>query len=230
MGLKANNQAANSSKFKKPEALEAGGYPGRLVQVLDFGLQPQRAYQGQEKEPAHEIHVTYELSDEFLKDEEGNDLTDKPRWISETFPLYSMQADLAKSTKRAKAIDPSNSADGDWSQMLTLPCTITVVVNKGKDGKDYENVGNVTTIRPKDAAKLPELVNKPRFFDLTEPDLEIFNKLPQWIKDKIVGNLEYPGSLLEKLLKGDAPKATPKKKEAVVEAPEAPAEESDVPW
>lgn len=184
--------------------LEAGVYPARVVQIIDFGLQPQRAYQGRPKPPAYEIQVTYELVDVFMVDEDGNELEDKPRWINETFPIYSLDADMAKSTKRYYALDPDCVHDGDFSKLLGTPCNVTIVLNK-KEGRTYENIGNVSAMRPRDADKCPELKNEERFFDLDNPDLEVFNKLPKWIQDKITSNLEFDGSKLDKLL-GDAPK------------------------
>src|SRR5574341_1285327 len=100
--------ALDASKVKLPKSdkavmktppLDPGVYPTRLVQLIDLGLQPQRPYQGKEKPPAHEIMMTYEFVDEFLKDENDEDIEDKPRWYSETLPLYSLEADKAKSTQ-----------------------------------------------------------------------------------------------------------------------------------
>jgi hypothetical protein len=149
--------ALNSSKIKqvnqkinKQEPLDAGNYLSRVVQVIDLGLQPQRPYLGEAKPPAHEIMLTYELGTEFLKDEDGNDMEDKPRWVSETFPLRSMHSDLAKSTKRMKALDPKDTLEGDFARLPNTPCTVTIVQNPGKGdhaGKVFINVGQITPPR-----------------------------------------------------------------------------------
>lgn len=223
-----------SSNFKKQDALEPGTYPARVVRVVDNGLQPQRPYKGEEKAPAYTITVTYELVDVFMQDEDGNDIEDKPRWISEEFPLNAMSADLAKSTKRMKAIDPENDIEGDWSQTLSSPCMVTVgnYVSK-KNGQTYDQVTNVTTCRARDAQRMPELKNEAKFFDLGDPDIEFFNSLPKWIQEKIQGNLEYAGSALERALGGEAPakKKEAPKKEAEPEAHEDEAtSDEDTPW
>ena len=73
MALKAPQ--GNGNKQFAPQAnIEPGTYPGRLVQLIDFGLQPQRPYMGKDKPPAQEIGLTYELVDEFMKDDDGNDI------------------------------------------------------------------------------------------------------------------------------------------------------------
>lgn len=203
--------------------IEPGVYPCRLVQIIDLGLQPQRPYQGKDKAPAQEIMLTYELVDEFMKDEDGNELEDKPRWISETLPFHGLQADKAKSTQRYNALDPNGDLDGDLSKAIGFPVNITIV-NNAVGEKVYDNVASLSPMRPRDAEKCPELKNPTKVFDLDAPDLETFLKFPQWIQDKIKGNLNFAGSPLEARLngvKGEA-KAAPAKpaKEAKKRVPE----------
>ena len=188
MAINASKVKTASNRIEQPN-LEPGPYPARLVQIIDLGLQPQRPYKGVEKPPAHELMVTYELSDAFMIDKDGNDLEDKPRWVSETFPLNNISADLAKSTKRYVAFDPNISDGGDWSKQIGKPCTVNIVNNESK-GKIYDNVDSVAPMRARDAAKLPELVNPSRVFDLDNPDMEVFKSFPDWIKEKITSNLE----------------------------------------
>jgi hypothetical protein len=215
-------------QFKAQDPMELGNYPTRLVQVIDLGLQPQRPYQGQEKPPCREIFTTYEFLDEFMKDEDGNDIEDKPRWLSETLPLKNLSVDNAKSTKRYKALDSSNEHKGDWQQVLGTPVTVTITADEGKGnnaGKIYNNIASTAPMRAKDADKAADLVNPPKFFDLDEPDMTIFLSLPEWLQEKIKGNLNFKGSKLESLITG-APVAvdTPS-------APDAPeVDENDVPW
>ncbi|MGJ8839468.1 phage replication initiation protein, NGO0469 family, partial [Salmonella enterica subsp. enterica serovar Kentucky] len=200
-------------------------YPCRIVQVIDLGLQPQRAWEGQEKPPAQSLMVTYEFTDEFMKDDEGNDILDKPRWLSEEFPLRSLDSDLAKSTKRYKALDPNEDHDGDWSALVGMPCMVTVVNTEGKGknaGRTFNNIGGVSAMRSRDAERTAELVNPPKILDLDEPDMEIFNSLPEWLQDKIKANLEFKGSALDKALSGDTP--------APKEEPKDESESNDVPW
>ena len=199
MGLNASTVATSGSKKDYP-VLEVGNYMSRLVQVIDMGLQPQRPYQGQEKKPVQEVMLTYELGTEFLIDDDGEDMLDKPRWISETIPLHHITQDLAKSTKRIKAIDPKLTKGGDLSLMLGMACTVTVTHNPNKKDptKVYVNVGNVTP--PMKGIPVPELVNPTKVFDLGEPDLEILGSLPEWVSDKIKSNLQFNGSALAELL------------------------------
>ena len=215
MTLNAKAIQSTSGNFKRPPALEAGNYPARVVQIIDLGIQPQRPFKGQEKPPKPEIYVTYELLDEFLLDEDGEEIEDRPRWISETIPMNPLNSELAKSTKRYVALDPELKHDGDWSKLIGTPCMVTIVANPAKDGRRdeegnvvvYNNVAGVQAMRKKDAAKAKELVNEPKVFDMSDPDLDVFSSLPDWLKDKIKGALDFEGSALDVALGGEPKEA-----------------------
>jgi hypothetical protein len=154
------------------------------------------------------IRVTYELLDEFLLDEDGEEIKDKPRWISEDFPLHSLNSDRANSTKRYFALDPTNEFGGDWSQMLGRACVVNIVQNEGKGknaGRTFNNVGSISTMRDKEAKKAPELVNSPLLFDPSEPDVEVFLSLPQFVQDKIKAAVDFNGGALEQALEAHSP-------------------------
>lgn len=217
MGINASTAGAPRKPYTP---IKPGPYPARLVQVIDMGLQNQRAFKGTEKPPAQEIRLTYELLDEFMLDEDGQALLDKPRWVSEDMPLHNLAAEKAKSTGRYKALDPANKYKGNFGELLNTPCVVTIVNNPGKGknvGKTYENIAGVSPMRDKDAAVAVALKNEPRVFDLDAPDLDTFNKFPKFVQEKIKGNLNFAGSVLAKMLEdmgGSVPTApTPPKAE-----------------
>ena len=237
MSLNARNiPMAGGGDKNRPDPLDPGTYPARLVQVLLLGVQPQRPYKGEEKPPKLEIMLTYEFLDEFMKDEDGDDLEDKPRWLSETLPFNNLEADLAKSTKRYYALDPNTEHGGDWSQLVETACMVTVIQNEGQGknaGRFYENIAGVSSMRPKEAAKAPALKNPAKVFDFYEPDMTIFGSLPQWLQDKMKGAVDFGGSALEKALKAgpqdeeEQPKAKPKAKKMEVKEE---LEDDEIPW
>lgn len=201
MSLNANK--VKSTGGKTIPLMESDTYPARVVQVLDLGLQKQRPYKGEDKKPQYELNVTYEFTGEFLQDEDGNDLEDKPRWLSERFPFYPLSADKAKSTKRYNAIDPDGKVKGDWEKLVGAPCNVTVVESKpNAEGRTFNNIGAVSALSAKKAEKLGGLVNPPKVFSLDDPDMEVFMSLPEWLQDLIKNNLEYEGSKLEKAVAG----------------------------
>lgn len=233
-------KGGNGKKFTPQDPVEVGTYPARIAQIIDLGLQPQSERERKkygEKAPHQKIQITYELVDEFMKDEDGNDIEDKPRWLSERIKLYPLTSDRATSTKRYKAIDPNEDYDGDFTQLLGLPVMVTVTQYEGTNGL-MNGIGDVSAMRPRDAAKCPELVNEAKLFTLEEPDLEVFNSFPEFLQNIIKENVEFPGSVLQNLLEGGTPEEEPEEEEApkpkkkrVVKEPEPEDEdEEDVPW
>ncbi len=216
MSLNANKVKPPASDKPRAPNMEPGTYPARLVQIISLGIQKERPYKGEEKPPRLHIYTTYEFLDEFMKDEDGKDIPEKPRWLSEEIPFMSLKADKAKSTLRYLALDPEQQYDGDWSQLAGTPAMVTVINEEDKRpdvDRTYDKIAAVSTMRPKEAAKAPALVNEPKVFDFDEPDLEVFNALPDWLQDKIKDAVNYDGSKLQKLLKG---KPAPKQEKAIV--------------
>jgi len=197
MSFNANDREGGGN-YIPTEALDAASYPGRVVQLVLMGVQPQRPYQGQAKAPAEMLYVGYELSHEFMPDADGNPDVTKPRWVGEDFPFYSLDADRAKSTLRYNAIDNQGVAGGDWLKVMTMPCNITLSKEprKGKEGQFTNYVQNVGLPVQVPGYTQPELVNPPRIFDIDEPDMEVFAKLPEWLRGKLTTNLNYNGSAL----------------------------------
>lgn len=223
-------KASNKPRGDRPRAalLDAGNYPARVVQIIDLGLQKQRPFEGKEKAPANEIMVTYELSHEFLEDENGNPDEGKPRWISERFPLYSLASERAKSTMRYLALDPAKAYGGDWSELVGVPCLVAIINNVSKsNGETYNNVGGVSL--PIKGMVVPELVNPTVLFNLDDPDIEVFNALPNWIQEMITANLEFQGSKLDTALRGGSPAKKPIKPKTTPKVAEEDLEE-DVPF
>ncbi len=204
----SNRPKSTKSSNRTPQPnLEVGGHAARLVQIIDLGLQAQRPYKGQEKPPADMMYLTYELSHDFMKDEKGEDNPELPRWISEEVAVYGLEADKAKSTLRYRVLDPREEYGGDFSKLVGAPCTVVVVHNAGSGantGKIFDNIGAVTPAMKIPGYIQPDLVNPPAVFDLSEPNMEVFAKLPAFLQDKIKGNLNYNGSALQKLLGGNA--------------------------
>jgi len=240
LNAKTKEFTGSSNRVEQPP-LDAGTYPARLVQVIDLGVQTQRPWKGEEaKPPVQELMVTYELVDEFIVDEEGNTVEDKPRWVSETFPFYNLESDLAKSTKRYYALDPKKDFDGDWTKLIGAPVMVTITQDAGTGknaGKVFNNIASTSSMRQKEADKLPELQNAGKIFDQGDVStIDIMLTLPQWLQDKIKGGLEWEGSQMALALskagsgvkeKASEKKTVEKKKPAKVDDDEPPFDVDD---
>jgi len=225
MSFKANDQTGGGDFIDIP-ALEANTYPARLVQIVSMGLQAQRPFQGQAKDPKISMYTAYELSHEFMMDENGQPDLTKPRWVGEDFPFYNLDSDRATSTLRYLAMDPQVACEGDWEKVLSWPCNLTLSKEpkKGKDGKFVNYITHVSGATNVPGYVQPELVNGTRIFDIAHPDMEVFKKLPSWLRKKLVANLEYNGSALQKAMGQTATteQAAPQQASTAPPAPAAP--------
>jgi len=182
--------------------LEPGSYPAQVVNVIDLGVQPGNAKY--EKPPHHQVMITYELSDEFLKDEDGNDIPDKPRWMSHMFNSFSRGADKSTAAKVLTALDPKNETNDDFSLLIGKPCMVTAVHSPKADGNGvWVNIGGVSPMREKDAAKMPPLVNPSTVFDQDTATKEMFEALPPFVQNKIKEGVEFPGSRMAAIIGGE---------------------------
>jgi hypothetical protein len=213
MALNSKKIKTTGGNFVEQPLLPVDNYPARVVQVIDLGLQDGGEWKGEKKPPVNKLYVTYELVDAFMVDDSGNDIEDKPRWLSEELNMFNPDADKAKCNQRYKALDPEIEFDYNWAELVSAPCYV-MVAHKESKGKTYANVGIVTPyIVSKRNPELPELQNEPKVFDLSEPDMDVFNDLPEWLQDKIKGNLEYKGSPLQKALEGKTTEPDPQTEE-----------------
>ena len=69
MGLNAANVKGGGNY----DPMEPDTYQCRLVMVVDMGIQPGGTFQGEQKPPRQKIALGYEFTDEFMKDEDGED-------------------------------------------------------------------------------------------------------------------------------------------------------------
>jgi hypothetical protein len=223
MARNANSVAQAGSSNRVEQPVLDGSYPARIVQIIFLGIQDQRAFQGQAKPPVDQVRVTYELSHEFMEDEDGNVLADKPRWYSEQFAFHNADVDLATSTKRFKAYCPqvANPADHEWGDnLLGLPVQVQLKARKvtqGKHaGKTFVDIKGVSPQAKMPGYTQPELVNPTMLFDPQAAIVSIddFNSFPDWLCEVILGAHDYVGSTLGEALGGNT--------EARTEPPVAP--------
>lgn len=172
---------------------EAGTYMARVVGLLDLNLQPGFEYQGEEIEPQYKVTFTYELPSSRTKD-------DKPHWVSEDFKVSDHER--SKMFARVTTLDPNGdvtSKGQNLAALINVPCMVEVEVN----AKGYAKVKNVTGA----PAGIPvaELENTPQVFDWDTPDMEVFNRLPEFIQNKLKASLNFEGSPLhrELMMSGD---------------------------
>lgn len=197
MSFNAADQPSSGGMTIEP--MDTGTYPARIAGVSIVGKHA-TTYMGEVKEPKVNIAFTYEFLDEFLKDENGDDLEDKPRFLTENMAFHNLTNQRAKSTERYLAVDPLSVNGGDWAKLLTTPIMVSVVQNPGKGknaGKIFNNVDSIAPMRPKEAAKAPPLVNQSFLFDFYAPTKESWEKAPGIVKAICRRAVDFAGTPME---------------------------------
>lgn len=195
MGLNANSFASGGGEGNNP--IPIGSHVGRLVQVVDKGIQARQPYQGQAKDPIQMIILTFELP--FCRiNVEG---VDKPRWFS----VVRNASTHAKAglTKDLKVLDPTGAYGGDLSKMLGTPVILNVVQKTDSAGQPIDGT-KIESIAPLvQGMQVPNLENPPRVFDFDNPSMEVYLQLPEWLRTDILKALNFPGSKVQAMLQAN---------------------------
>lgn len=172
-------------KGKDRGRLEEGPVHARIVSVVDFGLQEQTDWETKApKDPKKTVMITFETPSERIEfeDKETKEKISKPRWISKEYPL--IKHEKAGIMKLVKAVAPDATS---LDELLNKPCLITVGTTSGGKAKVAE------VSQPMKGFTVGDLENDTFHFDFDNPDLELFNGLPEWQQDKIKDALNYNG-------------------------------------
>lgn len=184
------SKQTGGSKFPR---IEDGTYPALLVGIVDVGVQPQTDWKtGKEKAPARKLFLTFELPTETIE----IDGEEKPRWIGKDYTFsFHEKAGL---TKVVDILKREVKGAKNMQDLLGVACMVTV----GSTGTGNAKLAGVV---PKvKGMPTAELQNEAVCFDMDEPDLDTFNKLPQWLQNKITSSLNFSGSKLSNLLSSSA--------------------------
>lgn len=171
---RATQQPSKAPSDTIAPVLEAGGYPARLVQIVDLGLHPGSA---QYPEPQFKIAFVFECLDEFLQDKEGKVLEDQPRTFSYEMS-YNPDGYMSERSNIHKVMTALDGFNKDLIDLLGTPCNISLVVQPGKKDptKKYNKVTGIQAMRARDAEKAASLIGEPLFFsldsDATKEDFE----------------------------------------------------------
>lgn len=190
---------ATKKEFTK-DLIEEGSYIATIYSVIEMGTQLNPAFGTESKK----IRLTFELPTELkvFKEENG----EQPRVISQEYSLsLSEKASLRKIVEACvpsalKLDDEGMMPDFDVENLIGKNCLITIKHKETTKGAKFQNVENVTIV-PKGMQSYKQ-INETKVLSFDNWNDELFNSLPEFIKDKIMVSSEY------KVLKGlDLPNA-----------------------
>jgi len=164
-----------------------GVFLARCYKMVDVGTQETTGQYGTKQQRT--IYLYWEL----LQDDDGEEVRmddGTPYLIFNNYTLsMSPKANLRKhlDSWRGVKFTEEEAAEFEVTKLLGAYCKLQISHSKSKDGqRTYANVDTVMTTK-----KRPEGVNELVSFSIENPDGEVFNDLPQFLKDKIENAPEW---------------------------------------
>ena len=223
------NMNQDKKEYKAPPWENDEVYFGRVVQVIDLGLQDGGEYQGEKKRDSEQVLLTFEFNEVRNED-------DKPCWLSvflslpERWENGNFKGMHVKSNiyKYLNMLVPEELYTGgnntsyvnfgynfSWDKLLNKPLQLKVKVND--EGR--ARIVDATKVGKKFLDQVAELENTPVVIDMESVMLDQWKEIYPWVR-KLIGN-SLDESVANKAKELDAsvrevpeqkPKAVPKKK------------------
>lgn len=188
MSLKAKRKPANNIP-----PVDGGTYMAVCIGVIDLGEQYRQFEKQKQGRYVNECMFIFEIPSERVQ----VDGEDKPRWLStkrltvslhERSALYQMLTSWRGRPLSDAELDPTG--DGfDLSQMLGAGAMLSVSVVERDDGSRHNKIEAVTGF-PK-GIEVPKVESEPLLFDADEPDMDMLEKMPEWIQDIIRKSTQF---------------------------------------
>jgi hypothetical protein len=181
--IKATNKGGSNY-----EPIAAGTYAARCYQMIHIGTTEENIL-GQMKK-LNKVRITWELPTELkvFKEENG----EQPHVISKEFTLsMNEKATLRKFLEgwRGKAFTEKEAESFDITVLLGKPCMLSIIHKQAKNGNTYAEISSVSSV-PK-GMNVPEQINPLKELNYDKFDWELFETLPDFIKDKMKQTDEF---------------------------------------
>ena len=176
--------ATNTSKPR--ELLPAGNHVAICYEMVHVGTYVKNILG--DLKTINEVRLTWEVGDE-MREFDG---VSKPMVISKDYTLsMNPKANLRKDLDswRGKAFTDEEATAFDITKLIGVPCMVNVIHNAASNGNTYSNISGITPLH-KSMAK-PKQYNPSSELSYSAWDQEKFDKLPSFIRDKMVQSEEY---------------------------------------
>jgi hypothetical protein len=179
-----------SNNTTQRELIPPGNYVARCYQMIHLG-NIEEFYMGEAK-IMNRVRIGWELPEEkrVFKEENG----EQPYVISKEFTLsLHEKSNLRKllASWRGKDFTEGEAKKFDVTVLLGKSCMLNIIHKHGVSdpSKTYEEIGGISPL-PK-SLKCPPQINESFLLDYDNFSQEKFDKLPDFIKDKIKKSQEY---------------------------------------
>lgn len=184
MSLNLAEIAKEEPKKSSIPRLAEGTYMGRIISVVDFGVQPQTDWKtGKDTESKPTVMITFQIPSLVIELEDENGETKQvPRIIGKEYNLSTYER--SNLMKMINAVAPQVQG---LEELLNVQGMIQVGSTKNDKAK-------ITAVMAcPEGMEVAELLTETTHFDSTQPDYELFKVLPEWMQDRIEGALNWKG-------------------------------------
>lgn len=175
------------------EICPAGMHLARCYSIVDLGTQ-KNEYMGEVKF-LRKIRISWEIHG---TDDNGQPIRMKdgrPFGVFDDYTYsWSAKSNLRVDLQswRGKPFTEEETRKFDLGKLLDQFCMLNIIEHKSKTGRIYANIKGVNPVPSViKQAGLPKGVNPTKLFYLREPNMEVFESLPQFVKNKIMSSPEW---------------------------------------
>ena len=184
MGIYAEKKEGD---FKQ---VNPGLYVARCYSMIEIGTVEQD-YLGERKN-VHLVNITWELptEKEVFNEEKG----EEPFVVSKMYTLsLHEKANLRKDLEswRGKGYTDAETKRFDITKLIGQPCMLNIIHEPSKtdSSKNYVRVASVSPLMK--GQTCPDQINPTKLLCFEDFNWEVFDTLPDWMKDKIKSSEEY---------------------------------------
>lgn len=172
-------KASNNGEF---EMTPEGSYIGRCIKVIDLGTQTINGQRGPKQ--TKKVLITWELLDDEVRMRDGQPFAVSQNYTASLYEAAQLRKDLE--SWRGKKFTDEELEGFDLTNVLGTYCLLQVI--HSKDGQ-YANVQTIMKYK----GEKPEGINELVAFDISNPDMEVFNSFGDKMKSKIMNTPEWEG-------------------------------------
>lgn len=181
--------AINATNSSSPrELVPAGNYIARCYQMIEVGTITE-IVMGEQK-VLRKVRIGWELPDELREFDKSRG--PQPLVVDQEYTLsMNEKANLRKMLEswRGKGFTDKEAECFDITKLIGVPCMLNIIHKTSKKGSTYEQISSVTAV-PK-GMTVPPQITKTFILSYDSFNEDLFNSLPDFIKTKMQGSLEY---------------------------------------
>ena len=187
--------AINATNTSTPrELIPAGNYIARCYKMLHIGTNLETI--DGKTQLMNKVRIGWELPTETKVFDEAKG--EQPLVIDQEYTLsMNEKSNLRKmlASWRGQDFSEDQAKSFDITNLIGKPCMVNIIHKPAKTGdKVYQSIGSVSPM-PK-GVPCPDQVNKNQILQYDNFDTNLFDSLPDFIKNKVLTSVEYKAMTL----------------------------------